>query len=503
MKLYIFAPLLVTIAAAGCRRCDSAEAPAEPTDARASDAAPDAAEPALEPWVVDLGGEGEDQGLAVASGPEGLVVVAGQFSSELPRPAGQGDSVWRSRGGSDAFVAAWSREGEPRWSRAFGGPGEDRAQAVAAGEGGSVVATGRFQGTVEFDPGAGEPHRRSSRGSAGTFVVNLDPGGGVRWVKVLDGTGWIEGQALAVDPDGGIWVGGRFAGTIDFNPHEGAEPRSAEGDVDAFVARFTSEGELDWVRTFGGARVDEVTAIAALGDGAALAGHFSEEVDLDPGEGESLRRSEGFTDVFVMRLDARGELSWVRTFGGGLIDQAQGVAASPAGEVWAAGIFVGEVRFLPGDGGLRRSQGRSDGFVIKLDAEGRPVWVRTLGGESSDYAYGLAVSEGGIAVIAGRFGGTVDFDPGEARRELTSEGDEGRPDGFLLALDRDGRHRWSWRFGGPGLDRGRAVAFGPGGLALITGSFEGPALFPPEGDDGTRRASAGGSDVFVLGLDIE
>jgi hypothetical protein len=497
----VFLPLIALVAVS-CRSCSEPDSSPDDTAPGAAEAGTGRSPPVVGPWMIGLGGEGEDQGMAVATDSSGDVVVAGHFSGEVQLDRDRGRLL--SKGGSDAFVASWTSGGEPRWSLAIGGVGEDRALAAVLDREGATVVTGRFQGTINLDAGQGEPIDLVSPGASAALVVRLDPEGHPLWARALGGAGWAEGQALALGDDGEVLVGGRFAGEVDFDPGEATALRSAASDVDAFVLRLSRQGDLEWVRTFGGAGLDEVQAIDALEGGSVVAGHFSDEVDLDPGEGETIRRSLGFTDVFVISLDGAGELRWVRTFGGELLDQAYGVAAGPTGESFVTGIFVGAVDFgSEGGGGVRESAGRSDIFLAKLDRGGVITWVRTLGGPSSDYAYGLALAPEGSVVATGRFGGRVDFDPGEGVRDLVSTGDEARPEGFLLRLDGEGRHLWSERFGGPGLDRGRAVAFSLQGAVIVTGSFEERASFPAaDGEASLEGSAVGGSDALVIELPL-
>jgi hypothetical protein len=494
--------LLLLVTAAGCgRACASTDATDRDGAAASSSdrASPDApsSHPPVEPWLARLGGEGEDEGLAVATGPDGTVAVTGVFSGVVEPDGIDGAEPWRSGGGSDAFVAVWSSDGRLRWTRTLGGGGEDRGHAVTVASDGSVVVAGRFQGAAEIGDGAADVGRLRGTGSSDAFVLSLDRDGAVRWSRTIGGSGWAEALALREAPGGGVLVGGRFAGTVDLDPTEGTDQRTAAGDVDGFAVMLTSDGGRVWSRVVGGAGLDEVLTVDVDASGSVLAGCFSDVVDLDADGVEEPRRASGFTDVFVVRLGPDGALRWARTWGGAYVDQANGVALASGGEVAVTGIFVDAVSFDPAaEDGERRSVGRSDVFVAALSADGSLRWVRTLGGPSSDYGTGLAVGPAGEVVVTGRFQGTASIVAGEGRVDLTSSGH--RPDGFVAAVDRDGRSPWAASIGGPGLDRCRAVAVGAGGVVVVTGAFE-DTLEVRMGDDAPRRTtSRGAADVFVF-----
>lgn len=83
-----------------------------------------------------------------------------------------------------------------------------------------------------------------------------------------------------------------------------------------FVARYSLNGDFDWVQQFGG--VDSIRpwgmAVAANGD-LMLNGNFWGSVDLDPGAGVQLATSAGGADIFILRLDSTGGLVWSSQLG--------------------------------------------------------------------------------------------------------------------------------------------------------------------------------------------
>lgn len=489
---------------AGCERgcaCDSAVSPSTDAGADSTNGARDTAPliPPLEPWSRTMGGEGEDLPFALDVTDDGVTLVTGTFSNDVELDGAEGTLSWQSQGGADVFVGAWNREGRLSWARTFGGAGEDRGQALGAAADGSLVVAGRFQGSIDHGFTGVVPGNLVGRGSADGFVMRLEADGTLRWARTLGGSGWIEPQSLSISAAGSVLVAGRFAGEVDLDPGQGEDIRTASGDVDGFALLLSAEGEFFWSRVFGGEGLDEITGVE-LGDaGCQLTGHFSGEVDFDPGEGDALRQSRGFTDVFVVSLDLEGGLRWVRTWGGEFVDQAYGLASMAGGDVVVAGIFVGAVDFdTEAEEGERQALGRSDIFVARLGNDSTTRWVRVLGGTSSDYVYGVSVGPEDRIAATGRFRGTLDFDPSASELELSSTGDEQRPDAFLLELDADGLLTRARVFGGPGLDKGRAVAYGPSGALTLVGSFEESISF--QQGQHVQISSSGASDLFLLRL---
>ena len=103
----------------------------------------------------------------------------------------------------------------------------------------------------------------------------------------------------------------------------------------------------------------------------------------------------------------------------------------------------------------------------------------------------------GNVYTTGRFGGSVDFDPGAGVFNLTSAGEQ---DIFVSKLDSAGNFVWARRMGGADLDRGIGVTVDDSGIVYTTGHFQGSADFDP-GAGVFSLTSTGLDDIFVSKLD--
>jgi hypothetical protein len=112
-------------------------------------------------WSRGFGGLDWDLAKSIALSPQAELLVAGSFNSP---GLSLGGSTFTGPGPggkmSEVFVAAYSTDGDHRWSQAFGGVDDDVAYGIAAGSGGFVVA-GTFNGKTDgqpagtMDPGCG------------------------------------------------------------------------------------------------------------------------------------------------------------------------------------------------------------------------------------------------------------------------------------------------------------------------------------------------------------
>lgn len=140
-------------------------------------------------------------------------------------------------------------------------------------------------------------------------------------------------------------------------------------------------------------------------------------------------------------------------------------------------------------GGLLTSAGSTDVYLAKLSSGGVPIFGKRFGNASSQQGNAVTFDIAGNIYIAGSFQGTIDLGGGE----LTSAGSD---DVFIAKLDPKGKHLWSKRFGGPSAESALFLGTDELGYVYAAGSFAGSVDF-----GSGLLTSAGGNDIFVLGLD--
>ena len=110
---------------------------------------------------------------------------------------------------------------------------------------------GSFQGTADFDPGAGT-FNLTSAGDYDIFISKLDSSGNFVWAKSLGGTGYDVSYGIALDSGGNVYTTGSFSGTVDFDPGAGTFNLTSAGTGDIFVSKLDSNGNFVWARSLGG-----------------------------------------------------------------------------------------------------------------------------------------------------------------------------------------------------------------------------------------------------------
>jgi uncharacterized delta-60 repeat protein len=282
-----------------------------------------------------------------------------------------------------------------------------------------------------------------------------------------------EGDSIATDANGNIYMTGYLSGTADFDSGPGTYSLStSNNNQDAYVAKYSSTGSLLWARRIGGANHEFGEDIAVAADGSVYTvGWFQGMVDFDPGPATFNLTSANTTDIFIQKLDSSGNFVWARRLGSESSNYPGHIALALTadGSVYTTGYFLGTADFDPGTAVFNlTSAGTGDIFVSKLDSSGNFVWACGMGGTGSDLSEDIAVASDGSVVVTGYYSGTADFDPGPNAYNLTSAGNS---DVFVAKLDSSGNFLWARSMGGSDVDSGTSLAVAGDGNIYITGHY--------------------------------
>jgi hypothetical protein len=161
----------------------------------------------------------------------------------------------------------------------------------------------------------------------------------------------------------------------------------------------------------------------ASGD-IVLAGYFNGIVDLDPGPGVDIHEEGGWHETFIVKLDPNGGFKWAKswTAGGDEFPQSTpAIAIDPDDNIRVTHEFMLLTDLDPGPGiDVRYSSGGTDVFISKFDPDGNYISAITWGGLHDDIVDGMLIDHSNSIWVGGRFGGTVDFDPGPGVDEHTA-----------------------------------------------------------------------------------
>lgn len=384
-----------------------------------------------------------------------------------------------------------------QWTKSFGGMFGEQGNSITTDASGNVYSTGWFTETVDFDPGPAI-FNLTSTGAQDAYVQKLDASGNFLWARTFGGTGYEFTYGIEVDGSGNVYITGTFDGMVDFDPGAGVTNLTQTVGHQVFVQKLNASGNFLWARCFGGT---QGLSIALDASGAIYTtGHFYETVDFDPGPGITNLTSVGNTnaDVFIHKMDASGNLVWVKSIGGTGSDLGQSIALDASGNVYTTGIFLNTADFNPGVGTMNlTSVGDYDVFVQKMDGSGNFLWAKSVGGTGNDNGYAISVDPSGNVFTAGSFEANADFDPGSGVSNLICAGVS---DVFVQKLDASGNFLWAKSMGGNNYDRTYSMDTDASGNVYTIGTYSSTADFDP-GPGTANLTSQNALELFMQKMD--
>ena len=244
-------------------------------------------------WTRQFGtGKDEDAG-AIAADATGILVVG---------------TTWGALTGTntlddaDAFVRKYDRQGNVLWTRQFGTPEGDSADAVSIDSGGFTVGGGTD----------GDLGRKNAGPFTDMYVRRYSAAGKALWTRQWGQKG--DDQTLSVAGDG---TGVTAVGYTHADPYGDASSQ-------AFIRRYDRSGNPVFGRIFGSADSEIAWGVAVDSAAITVTGYTYGSMDA---------QNKGSFDAFVRRYDRKGNVIWKQQFGSGGADLAMDVAADGTGFV--------------------------------------------------------------------------------------------------------------------------------------------------------------------------
>lgn len=334
------------------------------------------------------------------------------------------------------------------------------------------------------------------------------------WGGKIGGTGFDTAGHVTTDLYGDVIVDGRFSGASDFDISSVVNNLSSTGSTDAFIAKYSQNGSLKWVKSFSSNTPLEdapyINSSATDSSGNIyVTGHFNGSADFDPSPtGTKMLTSNGDADIFIAKYDRNGIFVWAGNVGGAEYDRGFGISVDSQDRVYVTGSFSTTADFDITSGVYNLTSEYIDStFIIKMNKDGQIIWGKATQGMGSDVGTSVAVDSNFNVFVSGNNLGTNDFDPSPTGIfELTSTFSG---QAYLLKLDSDGNFVNAGVTIAPAsptqsnLARTQRVKVDSNNNVIITGTFYGTADFNFGAADNSMTSYGiyGLNDAFVLKVD--
>ncbi|MBL7962306.1 MAG: T9SS type A sorting domain-containing protein [Flavobacteriales bacterium] len=288
-------------------------------------------------------------------------------------------------------------------------------------------------------------------------LLNAQVAPTIDWNRALGGMNADQHGTVIATSDGGALV----ASALQINGP----------DFDWLVTKLDEDGNTQWEHAFGGTNQDwPYSAVEAM-DGAFLVLGFTESLNGD------VTGNHGGQDMWLMKMDANGNVIWTRCYGGPGSDRGQMIIRDDADGFWLLGSS-GSI-----GGQVTSNHGSSDVWLIRINNSGDLIWQQSYGGSGFDR---------GIDLVR-----TVDAGLLVASVTNSNDGDVsvifGGFDIWILKLSATGSIDWQQTFGGSDSDTPQNVLITADNGCIITAQTL--------STDGHVSQSFGSFDYWLLRLD--
>lgn len=201
-----------------------------------------------------------------------------------------------------------------------------------------------------------------------------------------------------------------------------------EGGKDVYILKIDRKGNKIWEKTFGGSKDDYAYSIIKDKDEYLIVGG-------------TRSFGEGNSDVLILKINEDGKILWNKTFGGKGFEEGWRITK----DKYENYIIIGRTTSF--------GKGQYDLYLIKIDKNGNKIWEKTFGGKGSDYGYDICSTfdEKYVAVgISNSFSETQDV--------------------YVVKIDKDGNLIWEKNFGGKGFDYAYSLAYAGDGYIIVGNS---------------------------------
>ena len=340
------------------------------------------------------------------------------------------------------------------FTRAGGIYNNDYGQKITIDSLGNLYIIGRFEKEASFGSTT-----LTSTGKADVFIAKMNTGGGFIWAKSAGSLYDDYGTDIAVDGSGNVYITGTFGyfkgGALTPQIIKfGSKSLKSSGDADLFVAKMNAKGNFLWAKRAGGVYDDYSHSIAVDKSGSAYI-----TGQIKGGASFDSIKLTGQTNAFIAKLSPTGGFLWAKRTIGKYISEGKALTADATGNTYVTGYFTTTMVM----GSTTLTTAGSDGiFIAKLDTKGSFQWVQSIKDTNSKMGKEIQLDSSGnpyVAYLHG-YGGSSYYKPTAHIAKFNTKGQ--------LLWDKDAG-QWIGVRSRNGLNSDISLAVDASGNAYITG----------------------------------
>ncbi len=333
-------------------------------------------QPVLYQWDYRYGGIGDEWLYEFKPTMDAGYILAGFSYSGI-----SGDKSQASWGDRDYWLVKTNSMGILEWEQRYGGSSSDILHCTYHTADGGFIAGGMSNSPVSGNKTEG------LMGSFDYWIVKTDALGNIEWDKRYGGTSSDDLRSIYQTNDGGYLLAGRSLSGIG-----GHKTEANYGTGDWWIIKIDATGTLEWEKSYGGSGDEYFVGVVQTTDGGyLLTGDSNSGIS-----GDKTMVSKGFTDYWIIKTDASGNVLWDKSYGGNSIDILYNMIPTSDNGFMLAGISWSSAT---GDK-TQPCWGMNDYWLVKIDAVGNLEWEKDFGGIDIEETMGNVIQtlDGGYLV---------------------------------------------------------------------------------------------------------
>jgi hypothetical protein len=326
-------------------------------------------------WQKTYGGSVNDEAHSIQQTNDGGYIVVGETSSF----GTEGEDIW---------VLKLTSDGEIEWQKTYGGSESGTDPSIQQTNDGGYIVAGEIEfGAVVYDfwilklSSAGDVEWQKTYGGdksdSASFIQQRDDGGYIVVGHTESfGAGWDDIWILMISPAGNIERQKTYGGSKNEEANSfqqtndggyiiaGITGSFGAGDADFWILKLSSDGDIEWQKTYGESEREWASSIQQTIDGGYIVAGWTNSTGA------------GGDGIWILKLFPNGDIEWQKTYEG-----SDSYSASSIKQTIDGGYIVGGSAYF---GGGYPPCDDSNSLILKLSSTGDIEWQNTYGGNYSD-----------------------------------------------------------------------------------------------------------------------
>lgn len=300
---------------------------------------------------------------------------------------------------------------------------------------GNIICAGDFYGTLEIGVSEQSLH--------GASLIKLDNEFDPVWAKTKFSSGFNDIKDVEIDRDNNIFITGYFNNRL----YVGSDTFYSSGESEAFLAKFSSDGDYLFAKIYGNIRYDIGTAleIDINNDVYMALTTTGRQIQIEDSLFYTYYVSSSpvthtDSDIILVKLNNEGQFMWAQHYIGIGDDVIDDIEVNDSLEIYFSGrseygINVIDSLFSLDTYPFVNFDRVDDIICVKLDKNRNPIWSKSINDDVFNYEVLIDLDHKGNCFLSADYIDEINID------SLFIQHMGGR-DYFVLKLDNEGNTEW-------------------------------------------------------------